>query len=91
MFPIDIILHWMQLVVFVSFLSLYANWATHLGVWAASRAEVGALDKSDEDARELRQFSQDDAREERQGHEDNAREERQFSQDEAREERQKHA
>lgn len=40
MFPLSILMGWMSIVAFVSILSLYANWATHLSGWAASRAEA---------------------------------------------------
>jgi hypothetical protein len=36
------------LVVFISYLSIYANWATHLGAWAASRAEVSQTETLEE-------------------------------------------
>src|SRR5665213_660312 len=42
MLPFSIITGLWTLVAYVSLLSIYANWATHLGVWAASRAEVKA-------------------------------------------------
>lgn len=44
MFVVSIAFNLMNLVWFISVLSLYANWATHLGVWAASRAEAKQAD-----------------------------------------------
>lgn len=40
MFPVSIITGLLNVVAYIAILSLYANFATHLGVWAASRAEV---------------------------------------------------
>lgn len=40
MFVVSIAMGWLSIVSFISVLSIYANWATHLGVWAASRAEA---------------------------------------------------
>jgi hypothetical protein len=42
MMPVAIITGLVNLLWFVTILSLYANFATHLGAWAASRAEVKA-------------------------------------------------
>jgi len=42
MIPVSIITGLVSLLWFVTILSLYANFATHLGAWAASRAEVKA-------------------------------------------------
>ena len=70
MFPIALLLGWMGLVAFVAILSLYANWATHLGVWAASRAEVEAADYTAENEREERMVVRENEREVRQREED---------------------
>jgi hypothetical protein len=50
MFPISFGLHLLSLVLFVSLLSIYANWATHLGAWAASRAEARQVEDVDVEA-----------------------------------------
>lgn len=42
MLPFSILSGLWQSVAYVSVLSIYANWVGHLGVWAASRAEVKA-------------------------------------------------
>lgn len=42
MIPISLVTGLVSLIWFVSILSLYANFATHLGAWAATRAEVKA-------------------------------------------------
>ncbi len=42
MVPFSIISGLWTLVIYISLLSIYANWVGHLGVWAASRAEVKA-------------------------------------------------
>jgi hypothetical protein len=48
MFPISVITGMMSMVAYVTLLSLYANFATHLGSWAAARAEARqAEDASD--------------------------------------------
>lgn len=44
MFPVSIIFHLATIVAFISYLSLYANFATHLGVWAGARAEAKVVD-----------------------------------------------
>lgn len=44
MFVVSIAMNLLSIVAFISVLSLYANWATHLGVWAASRAEAKQVD-----------------------------------------------
>lgn len=35
-------LWWGQSILFVLFVSLYANWATHFGAWQACRAETAS-------------------------------------------------
>lgn len=47
MFIVSILLNLLSVVAFISILSLYANWATHLGVWAASRAEAKQIEFED--------------------------------------------
>jgi hypothetical protein len=47
MFPFSIVSGLWTAVAYVSVLSIYANWATHLGVWTSSRAEVAATDDLD--------------------------------------------
>lgn len=48
MFAVSIIFNWLSIVAYISILSLYANWATHLGVWAASRAEAKQAEQSED-------------------------------------------
>lgn len=40
MLPISVFTGWLSIVAYVALLSIYANFAAHLGVWAASRAEA---------------------------------------------------
>lgn len=49
MLPFAIFTGILSLVVFISVLSLYANWATHLGVWAASRSEARQVEDVEEE------------------------------------------
>lgn len=54
MFPVSILTGLWTVVAYVSILSIYANWATHLGVWTSSRAEVAATDDVDIEAKYAR-------------------------------------
>jgi hypothetical protein len=44
MIPISIVTGLISMLAYVTVLSLYANFATHLGAWAASRAEARQVD-----------------------------------------------
>jgi uncharacterized membrane protein len=47
MIPVSFLLGLTSVVAFVSILSLYANFATHLGAWAASRTEARQVETAD--------------------------------------------
>lgn len=50
MIPVSILTGLVSIVAYITILSLYANFATHLGAWAASRAEARQVDELDVDA-----------------------------------------
>lgn len=50
MLPLSVFTGWLNIVAYVAVLSIYANFAAHLGVWAASRAEAAQIDVSKTDA-----------------------------------------
>lgn len=50
MLPIALITGAVYILAFTALLSLYANWATHLGAWAGSRAEARQVEDGVEEA-----------------------------------------
>lgn len=50
MLPVSVVTGWLNIVAYVALLSIYANFAAHLGVWAASRAEAKQVEVADTEA-----------------------------------------
>jgi hypothetical protein len=53
MLPIAIITGAVYILAFTALLSLYANWATHLGAWAGSRAEARQVEEIEDTVEEI--------------------------------------
>ena len=51
MLLVSVFTGWLNIVAYVALLSIYANFAAHLGVWAASRAEAASAEVHAETAK----------------------------------------
>jgi hypothetical protein len=56
MLPVSYFMGWVEVVVFISVISIYANFGAHLSTWAASRAEEMVRDDDSVQSAEIKEL-----------------------------------